>query len=276
MFKKGNIPWNKGKTGVFINRKISDKQKETLRYWAKQPKPWQRTIKERPCPVCGKIFKPKNMKGKHCSLECSLKNRPKKGLWKVCLNCGTKYYVSQTFKNSKYCSRKCQHEGQKIEESILELKCKGCGKVYYRPRSSLNGRGSSFCTKNCMNEYQKKKYYKNKKKGKSTNSKMKKQLWDIFSQYIRQRDKGVCISCGKVDYWRKTDAGHYIPRTAGMSLYFDERNVNCQCTYCNGWMHGNLSKYAIALMKKYGKGILEELDEKRKTVLRISISDSKH
>jgi len=124
-----------------------------------------------------------------------------------------------------------------------------------------------------MNEYQKKKYYKNKKKGKSTNSKMKKQLWDIFSQYIRQRDKGVCISCGKVDYWRKTDAGHYIPRTAGMSLYFDERNVNCQCTNCNRWMHGNLSKYAIALMKKYGKGILEELDEKRKTVLRISISD---
>jgi hypothetical protein len=109
-----------------------------------------------------------------------------------------------------------------------------------------------------------------KKKTKSTNALLKKELWVYFSQFIRQRDKGICISCGKEDFWRKMDAGHYIPKTAGLSLYFDERNVNCQCTYCNRWMHGNLSRYAIALRKKYGENILEELDKERIKIKKIS------
>ena len=109
-----------------------------------------------------------------------------------------------------------------------------------------------------------------KKKGNTPSAKLKKRLWAIFSQYIRNRDNGICISCGKQYFWKKTDAGHYIPRTAGLATYFDERNVNCQCTYCNRWMHGNLSRYAIALRKKYGETILEDLDNKRKTITKIT------
>ena len=89
---------------------------------------------------------------------------------------------------------------------------------------------------------------------------LKKKLWTIFSKYIRLRDKGICISCGKRDEISKMHAGHYIEKTAGLSIYFDERNVNCQCVGCNLWRHGNLTNYAIALRKKYGKDILEELD----------------
>jgi hypothetical protein len=94
--------------------------------------------------------------------------------------------------------------------------------------------------------------------------KLKQYLWDTFSKYIRQRDKGVCISCGKVDDWKRMDVGHYIPKTKGLSIYFNERNGNCQCTHCNRFMHGNLDAYALALKRKYGNGILEELDEVRK------------
>jgi len=101
----------------------------------------------------------------------------------------------------------------------------------------------------------------------------KKSLWTIFSQYIRQRDGGRCISCGKIDSWKNMDAGHYIPKTAGLALYFDERNVNCQCTYCNRWMHGNLSKYAIALQNKYGNGILRELDKRRGETIKFNETD---
>lgn len=100
---------------------------------------------------------------------------------------------------------------------------------------------------------------------------LKKKLWKVFSEYIRQRDKGICISCGKKDDWKNTDAGHYIPKTAGLSIYFDERNVNCQCTYCNRFMHGNLSRYAIALRRKYGENILEELDEMRVKTRKIDV-----
>jgi len=58
-------------------------------------------------------------------------------------------------------------------------------------------------------------------------------------------------------------AGHYIVKTAGLSVYFDERNVNCQCVGCNLWRHGNLAQYALALRKKYGLCILEELEALR-------------
>lgn len=101
----------------------------------------------------------------------------------------------------------------------------------------------------------------------------KRDLWKVFSLYIRLRDNGVCISCGKKDDIRKMDAGHYIPKTAGLSIYFDERNVHCQCTYCNRHMHGNLSKYALGLIEKYGDGILQELETRRNEFIKFNIYD---
>lgn len=106
-------------------------------------------------------------------------------------------------------------------------------------------------------------------------SNLKAKLWKVFSEYIRQRDKGVCISCGKKDEWRNTDAGHYIPKTAGLSIYFDERNVNCQCTFCNRFRHGNLARYAIALRIKYGPNVLEELDKQQRQVRKITPAEYK-
>jgi hypothetical protein len=69
------------------------------------------------------------------------------------------------------------------------------------------------------------------------------------------------------------DAGHYIPKTAGLSIYFDEKNVNCQCTGCNQFRHGNLSQDALALQDKYGVGILKKLDKQRRKIRRISTSE---
>jgi hypothetical protein len=106
-----------------------------------------------------------------------------------------------------------------------------------------------------------------------TGQQLKKILWRYFSEYIRRRDNGVCISCGIKRSYKEMDAGHYHPRTDGLSLYFDERNVNCQCTYCNRFRHGNLTQYALALKRKYGFGILEELDEKRKNFIKISVPE---
>jgi len=235
----------------------------------------KRVLKDLVCPVCKKIFRPKDSSRRHCSKECSLKNMPKKGIFKKCKTCGKKIYLSKCFiRKNNYCSRECQHKG--LDKNYY-LKCKMCGKKYHTTPSQVAHRGSSFCSMLCFRKYQKTKYYKNNKMKQTTNAKIKKLLWKKFSEYIRQRDSingyGVCISCGKQDYWRYMDAGHYIPKTAGLNLYFDEKNVHCQCTYCNRWMHGNLSKYALALIKKYGKDILKELDKKRYTTKKISIPE---
>jgi hypothetical protein len=90
-----------------------------------------------------------------------------------------------------------------------------------------------------------------------------KRLWRVFSEYIRRRDDGQCFTCGTKQDWRSCDAGHYIP--AGVSqlapaLYFSEKNVNCQCTSCNRFKHGNLSVYALRLVQKYGPEVILELD----------------
>lgn len=63
---------------------------------------------------------------------------------------------------------------------------------------------------------------------------LKRNLWKIFSEYIRRRDSdsegfGRCISCGAVGYYKEMHAGHYIPKSLGLSIYFEEKNVNLQC-----------------------------------------------
>ena len=85
-----------------------------------------------------------------------------------------------------------------------------------------------------------------------------------FSKFIRIRDadsQGIvyCISCGNPVLWKKADAGHFIKRQH-KARRFDEKNVNGQCRHCNYYEQGNDINYAKGLDKKYGTGIIEELE----------------
>jgi len=105
-------------------------------------------------------------------------------------------------------------------------------------------------------------------------AKCKKELWKVFSIYIRMRDKGVCISCGKVipSYydrygnkkpgWKAAHAGHFITaKNCGLALYFHEKNVHCQCYHCNINLSGNWLEYEKAIIKKYGQKTCDELKQ---------------
>lgn len=105
-------------------------------------------------------------------------------------------------------------------------------------------------------------------------SKLKKDLWEPFSKFIRIRDQGVCITCGKVipDYydrhgnllpgWKSAHAGHFITaKNCGIKLYFHEQNVHAQCYHCNINLSGNWVEYEKAIIKKYGKEKCEELKQ---------------
>lgn len=103
---------------------------------------------------------------------------------------------------------------------------------------------------------------------------LKKKLWGIFSKVIRMRNADEngyvkCISCEKVDHYKNLDCGHYLPKSLGLSIYFEETNVAPQCTHCNRFRHGNQPKYALALIEKYGPEILEELDKKQRNPRQI-------
>ena len=99
-------------------------------------------------------------------------------------------------------------------------------------------------------------------------SKLKKEVWKVFSQYIRLRDClrtrgttdcGNCITCGKLVRRQEADAGHFIDRRFNSTL-FDERNVHLQCKHCN--ITGEVLKYRRAIIGLYGEGIDVELEDK--------------
>lgn len=92
-----------------------------------------------------------------------------------------------------------------------------------------------------------------------------------FSKFIRIRDadsRGIlfCISCGEPVFWKKADAGHFIKRQH-KSLRFNEKNTNSQCKNCNWLKQGNDINYAKGLDKKYGTGIIEELELAKRNTL---------
>lgn len=78
------------------------------------------------------------------------------------------------------------------------------------------------------------------KKGKTKVSILKRKLWEVFSKYIRQRDKGICFTCGRKCEGSGYHAGHFIPKSVGgIALYFNEENVHGQCYNCNINLGGN-------------------------------------
>lgn len=82
-------------------------------------------------------------------------------------------------------------------------------------------------------------------------SQLKKLLWKEFSKYIRTRDKGICFICGKKAHGSGYHAGHFIPKSVGgITLYFNEDNVNGCCYHCNINLGGNLYEYGQKLGEK--------------------------
>jgi hypothetical protein len=107
---------------------------------------------------------------------------------------------------------------------------------------------------------------------------LKKILWKLVSEYVRRKSADhagmvACVTCGKSAHWKQMDCGHYIPKSLGLSIYFEERNLGVQCSACNRFRHGNLAQYALYLLKTYGASILDELDALRRTTRKISTSE---
>lgn len=94
-----------------------------------------------------------------------------------------------------------------------------------------------------------------KRKVRSQREILRDKAWATFSKWIRARD-GKCVTCGSLN---TLQAGH---RWHG-KLDFDEININAQCSGCNKWRQGNLSKYDDYLIAKYGMKVWQELYERK-------------
>ena len=97
----------------------------------------------------------------------------------------------------------------------------------------------------------------------------------VFAKWIKERDSTsreisfTCISCGRIKPTSQFNCGHYHSRRY-MSLRWDEKNNNGQCIYCNLHLKGNIQGYAMGLIAKYGKGIIQELEIKKMQIRKYS------
>ncbi len=92
----------------------------------------------------------------------------------------------------------------------------------------------------------------------------------IFSLWIRlkaadYRGYVTCVTCGKVDYYKDVDAGHYASRTH-MNTRFDEQNVHPQCKRCNMHLNGNMAAYAAFMIAKYGQEIIVVMNQRSQII----------
>ena len=98
-------------------------------------------------------------------------------------------------------------------------------------------------------------------------SQLRKKLDIVFSIWVRNRDADwrgdvVCITCSRTFPWKEVDAGHYISRRHP-STRWHEKNVHAQCKGCNRYRGGAPDEYALALQRKYGENILQELNREK-------------
>ncbi len=112
-------------------------------------------------------------------------------------------------------------------------------------------------------------------------SKLKKDVWELFSKYIRLRDClettgcasfGLCITCGKKNHFKLLQAGHFISGRHNANL-FSEKGVHAQCYNCNINLKGNTLEYRRKIIEKYGEGYDEVLEREAQEIKKFTVSD---
>lgn len=93
-----------------------------------------------------------------------------------------------------------------------------------------------------------------RKPSKSPKATLHRKAWNIFSKWIRERDK-ICVCCGSHG---DLDASHFWHGC----LDFDEININATCRKCNRFMGGNLAPYSVYLLNKYGEKAFKDLEQR--------------
>lgn len=91
----------------------------------------------------------------------------------------------------------------------------------------------------------------------------KRKALKALSDYIRERDKWICYTCGIKGDKYTIDAGHLISRYWAATL-FDEDNVNAQCKPCNEIHENNPEIYKSAWILRHGIDAYWDLYRKSK------------
>ncbi len=69
------------------------------------------------------------------------------------------------------------------------------------------------------------------------------------------------------------DAGHFVSKARGNSIYFVEENIHPQCVRCNRFLEGNKHLFTLYMLDTYGRKKIEELEQQARQLEAWRLSD---
>ena len=93
-----------------------------------------------------------------------------------------------------------------------------------------------------------------KRKSKNPKKTARDRAWREFSKWVRAREPN-CVTCGG----SAENAGHFVHGVSLTKLYLNPDIVHSQCISCNLWQSGNMAKYTLFMIDKYGRKEVDRL-----------------
>lgn len=161
------------------------------------------------CEHCGKKFvRHDSHKYRFCSHKCRALSKGRNLKEHTCDYCGKLFYTWPS-RPGRFCSAQCRSEfaarqlkpkKRRPETMRVNKKCLQCGNEYTTSIHQIRWRGSNFCSRKCMGDYQSKKLLKtggpNYKGGVSKNNKYYRGTnWDKQKRIVLKRDNHQCQVC---------------------------------------------------------------------------------
>jgi len=115
------------------------------------------------------------------------------------------------------------------------------------------------------------------KKKPKTISKLKADLWKIYSQVMKRRRSpdGLYVYCYTCDKpleigTSNCQLGHWLPKGGYSAHYFTENNTRPQCYHCNINLSGNSAVFERRLREEIGAEAVEQIYESRHETKKLS------
>lgn len=137
----------------------------------------------------------------------------------------------------------------------------------------------AFCGYECLKEYteknadkladktrkQKRQEDRVKKEKLKTKGQWTKEAQAAVNAYVRWRDRNKhCISCNtslkSESLGGGYDAGHYRSRGSAPHMRFRLDNIHGQCKKCNRYLSGNIDKFRVGIVWRYGQQYLDRIE----------------
>jgi hypothetical protein len=106
---------------------------------------------------------------------------------------------------------------------------------------------------------------------------LRKKAWKIVSEYVRRKDADQggtvsCYTCGRLMFWRESQAGHAIGGRTN-SVLLDVSILRVQCVGCNVFKRGNYPVFTTRLIKENGMSWWEKKLSDSRQIVKLSRAD---